>query len=146
MPTEKVNEITRLEWRELGFFYDRNTESKEWRVVGSARGLLSFLQELRNYALNPGNAALSEHIHLGPYMYLKIGTWSKPEITDDWIAGPPESFLELAAVAENLIPMARIGQVFKLREVFAPSSQYELLLEVANDEFDPARADAACWE
>jgi len=29
MPSPKINESTQREWRELGFFYERNDEAKE---------------------------------------------------------------------------------------------------------------------
>jgi len=42
MPSEATNNATRREWRELGFFYDRDDENKVWRLTGSRAGLLRF--------------------------------------------------------------------------------------------------------
>jgi hypothetical protein len=145
MPAEKVNEATRQEWRELGFFYDRDDGTKEWLIRGSRAGLLEFSRILREYSKNPGRQQLSEHDHLGPYMYLEIGTWSARVIDDHWIAGPPEDFGVLSALIAERLSKAKEGDMLRLREVYAPASPYELRLEVCGDEFDPAAADRACW-
>ena len=39
MRSEKKNEAIRREWRELGFFYDRNDSAKAWLIRGSRAGL-----------------------------------------------------------------------------------------------------------
>jgi len=36
VPSEAVNEATRRQWRDLGFFYDRDDAAKSWRIVGTA--------------------------------------------------------------------------------------------------------------
>ncbi len=42
MPSAKINEMTQREWRELGYFYDRDDSAKEWRLIGSKAGLRQF--------------------------------------------------------------------------------------------------------
>ena len=103
VPSAKINEATLREWRELGFFYDRDDSAKEWRITGSKGNLNRFVKILRDYASDARNHVISEHEHYGPYMYLEIGTWATPEITDHWIAGPWNNLLELAAVVEARI-------------------------------------------
>ena len=49
------NETTRQAWRELGFFCGRNDAEKEWRIVGSVKGLRKFAAEIRKYASNQAN-------------------------------------------------------------------------------------------
>ena len=137
--------MTQREWRELGFFYDRDDDIKEWRLQGSRAGLQKFATALRDYAAHPGHAALSEHEHLGPYYYLEIGTWSSPEITDHWIAGPLQELQELADSVDAYLVAALAGDCICLRALFAPSSSHELVLQVRDDDFDPAAADTACW-
>lgn len=145
MPTEEVNESTRGEWRELGFFYERDDEARAWRIVGTASGLKRFAQLLRMYARNPGRASLSEHEHYGPYMYLEIGTWSVPQITDHWIAGSQADLDLLAtAVEEELTHMVE-GRAASLGARFAPASAYDLVIELRGEPFDPAREDENCW-
>ena len=145
MPSAEINEETRRQWRELGFFYDRIDSAKEWRIVGSREKLCRLGKILRDYAADSRNEVVSEHAHYGPYMYLEIGTWTNSEITDHWIAGPLNKLLELAEIIESRIEKANVGDEIKLRDAFAPSSPYEVVLEVKDDSFDPALADSACW-
>jgi hypothetical protein len=101
MPSEKVNQITRDEWRELGFFYDFEEKSSRWLLVGSRTGLLKFRDMLTEYANNSRNDNLSEHDHYGPYMYLELMTWDKPQITEHAICGTLPDFKRLAEVVEK---------------------------------------------
>ncbi len=39
VPSKEANAVTKREWRELGFFYDRDERAKRWRIVGSASGV-----------------------------------------------------------------------------------------------------------
>jgi hypothetical protein len=121
-PTAKVNQRTRQEWKDLGFFYDLDTGAKEWRILGSADGLLLFAKLLREYAENPNNDTLSAHSHYGPYAYLEIGTSSKAEITDHWIAAPLNDLRELASLVRERIANAKAGDRLSFRKVFAPES------------------------
>ncbi len=143
MASEAVNAATRREWRELGFFYDRDDKNKEWRIRGSRRGLLKFAQILLEYSENPRREMLSEHDHLGPYMYLKIGTWNDRVINDHWIAGTLVDLDRLSVLVSTEVSRAAKGHVLRLRNAYAPTSPYDLVLEVCDDEFDPAAADEA---
>jgi hypothetical protein len=137
--------MTRREWRELGFFYDRDDAVREWRLRGSKAGLRHFSDALQAYAVDPRNEALSEHEHFGPYRYLEIGTWTTPEITKHWIAGPLSEIHQLGLTVQTQIDAASIGDCIRLRASFAPLSPYELVLEVQADSFDPVSADPLCW-
>jgi hypothetical protein len=141
VPSKATNEATRAEWRDLGFFYDRDDELRQWRIIGSKDGLALFARVLQRYASDPRNEMVSEHDHLGPYMYLKIGTWNAPDITDDWIAGTLPNLLHLSSIIEGKLPYAKPGDRIALRDAYAPTSSYELVLEVREDDFDPVRAD-----
>jgi hypothetical protein len=134
-------EATRREWRELGFFYD-NSESG-WRFVGSKAGLLAFASLLRKYSQNPKNAGLSEHDHLGPYMYLKLVTWTLPEITADGIAGKSDDFSRLAQLLESAVQTASLNSSFIISDQYQRNCQYPLRFEVKDDGCDPASFDAA---
>jgi len=74
MPTERINEATRFEWRELGFYYDQDQGGKSWCLVGSRSGLRKFAKLQREYADDLARSSASEHEHYGPYMYLKVMT------------------------------------------------------------------------
>ena len=96
MPSEAVNEATRKEWRALGFFYDRDDQLKEWKLVGSRSGLLKFRDLLIRYAASSRNEAKSEHDHYGPYSYLKVMTWTEPGMDRNGIYGTLQNLRQLA--------------------------------------------------
>jgi hypothetical protein len=50
---EKATSHTIDEWRELGFFYDLDEESKRWNIIGSATGLKNFCT-LKKVSGSPG--------------------------------------------------------------------------------------------
>ena len=145
MPSAEANEATRGEWRDLGFFYDRDDASNSWRIAGTVQGLRKFAGLVRDYALNSKNESLSEHEHFGPYMFLEIGTWSQPEITNHWIAGPLKDLSTLASLIESVADLSPVGERVSLRRLFAAESPYDLIVEVKDDGFDPAREDPQCW-
>jgi hypothetical protein len=141
MPSEEVNAATRKEWRDLGYFYDRNDSGKEWRLVGSRSGLLKFRDLLLRYAANPRNAENSEHDHYGPYMYLKVMTASEPGIDRDAVYGAVEDLRQLASLVETKLKNTRAGSVLRIQEEFTPDCEYSLLLDVRDESFDPGSAD-----
>ena len=145
MPSAETNEATREEWRDLGFFYDRDDASNSWRIAGTVHGLRKFARLVREYALNPRNESLSEHEHFGPYMFLEIGTWSQPEITSHWIAGPLKDLSSLASLIESVADTSSVGERVSLRRLFAAESPYDLIVELKDDAFDPPREDPQCW-
>ena len=96
---------------------------------------------MRAYASDPRSREISEHVHLGPYLYLEIGTWHEPLLDKHWIAGPLPDLLRLAALVQDLTAAAEDGDIIRLREVYAPASPYDLVLDVRDATFDPAGAD-----
>jgi hypothetical protein len=141
MPSDKVNKQTRREWRELGFFYDRDDEAKVWRFIGSRAGLIRFRDALLAYVADPRNALDSEHEHYGPYMYLKVMTWQEAGFDDNAIRAPLADLARLAALVETKLTTAQAGSVVRIQEEFVADSPYALVLEVREDGFDPATAD-----
>ena len=110
MSNEATNEAARRAWRALGFFCDRNDAAKEWRIVGSVKGLRKFASEIRTYASNPAHDRPSEYTHFGPAMNLEVGTWHQTEITEQWIGGPLVELLRLAtliALRANLLSVQK---------------------------------------
>ena len=144
MPSEAANEATRRAWRELGFFCGRNDAAKEWRIVGSVKGLRKFAAEIRSYASNPANDRLSEYMHFGPAMNLELGTSRQTEITEQWIGGPVAELRRLATLIELTVQDNVVGKRIALRSNFSPLSPYELILDVRDGAFDPALADPTC--
>jgi hypothetical protein len=143
MRSELTNEATRREWRELGFFYDRDDNSKRWRFVGDQKGLRRFAALLRKYAVDPRKAAQSEHDHFGPYMYLKLMTWPDPGLDGNAIYGPVDQLARLAGVVERHLAAASPGECRSIGEEFVRGAEYQLVLEVRAEGFDPASEDAS---
>ena len=144
MPNDETKEAKRRAWRELGFFCGRDVAAKEWRIVGSVKGLRKFAAEIRSYASNPVNDRLSEYTHFGPAMNLELGTSHQTEITEQWIGGPLVDLLRLATLIERSAQANVVGKRIALRANFSPMAPYELILEVRDDAFDPASADSTC--
>ena len=146
MSSEAAKEATRRAWRELGFFCGRDHAAKEWRIIGSVKGLRKFAAEIRSYASNPANDRLSEYTHFGPAMNLELGTSHQTEITEQWIGGPLMELLRLATLIERSAQANVVGKRIALRANFSPMAPYELILDVRDDAFDPASADPTCRE
>lgn len=138
---DRSKEQTRSEWRELGFFYDRDDISKEWLLVGSRAGLLRFGQLLRAYIADPRNKMKSEHEHYGPYMYLEVMTWTDAGMDGHAIHGPLTDLERLATLVEEKIAKLELGQRARIREEYASTSEYTLVMELRDETFDPASAD-----
>jgi hypothetical protein len=141
MPSDALKEETRKEWRELGFFYDCDSQTKTWRLTGSRAGLLRFRDALRSYVADPRNKLESEHEHYGPYMYLKIMTWPEAGCDENAIRGPLVDLERLATLIEAKLAGAHAGSSVLIREEFAVDSQYAIVLDLREDGFDPATAD-----
>jgi hypothetical protein len=140
MPIEDIRERTRRKWRELGFFCNRDDETKVWRLVGSRSGLMRFRDLLLEYANDPSNDYKSEHEHYGGYC-LEIMTWPEPGFDDHAIHGSLADLKRLAAIIEKRLAVAQPGDSICIQEEFAANSPYALILEVREDDFDPAQAD-----
>jgi len=141
MSSNGLNESIREDWRDLGFFYNRNDQDKTWTLTGSRAGLLRFRDALLAYAADPRNALKSEHEHYGPYSYLEVMTWPEAGFDRHAIRGPLADLARLAGLIEDKIAKARPGSSVRIREEFATDSPYALLLDVREDGFDPASAD-----
>jgi len=142
-PSEATNQATREEWRELGFFYECTDEPPCWRFVGSAAGLAKLVKLLDAYVRNPRNAALSEHEHYGPYMYLKVQTSESPEIDSQSIRGTLADLARLRDLVANGLRGLHPGQSRAIGPEYSPAVSLPLRLELREPEFDPASADPA---
>ncbi len=127
------------EWRELGFYYDINEDGNvnEWRFFGSKIGLQRFVTLLDNYINDPRNNSLSEHEHYGPYGYLKILTWDKPEITEDYFAGTIEDLKRLRDIISQKISETNSGQTFNIETVYGVGNSASARFFIMTDDFDP---------
>ena len=141
MPGDATNEATKREWRELGFFYDRDDQARIWKLTGSRAGLLCFRDALLSYAADPRNASNSEHSHYGPYAYLEVMTWPEAGLDEHAIRGPLTDLTRLAKLIEAKIATAHPSSTVVIQEEFAAYSPYALVLDLREDGFDPATAD-----
>ena len=140
-PSEASLRSIRDEWRELGYFYDRDDAARLWRIVGSSAGLIRFVTVLRDYVADPRNRKNSEHEHYGPYMSLEIMTWPTAGMDGHAIHGPLEDLARLADMVEGAVARLKPGETKMLRAEYAPEAKYELVIELRDDGFDPASAD-----
>ncbi len=143
MSSDATNRATRQEWRELGFFYDRDDEAKIWKLTGSRAGLLRFRDALLSYVADPRNVLKSEHEHYGPYAYLEIMTWPEAGFDEHAIRGSLADLARLAKLIERKVSAASPGSSVLIQEEFAVGSPYALVLDIRPDGFDPAVADTA---
>ena len=141
MASPAINELTRREWRELGFHYSLDAPSRTWLIEASPEGLLLFAACLRAFALNPASQELSEHEHFGPYMHLEVMSASVPEVNEHCIQGTPADLLRLAIIvkerASHLVPGASVNITCE----YAPASSHRLLLRAHPSGTDPASLD-----
>ena len=141
MKNAHMDQVTRDEWRQLGFFYDYDEHNMCWRFVGSRDGLMRFVEILESYAANPGNVGLSEHEHYGPYWYLKLITSQEPKITDSAIFGTLIDFQRLAESIRRKLDSGVAGNTFAIGDEYRAGSKGALQFEVREKGFDPASAD-----
>jgi len=141
MPSDATNRATRQQWRDLGFFYDRDDQARVWRLTGSRAGLLRFRDALLEYAADRRNTPKGEHEHYGPNMYLEIMTWQEAGFDGHAIRGPLKDLARLAKLVEAKLAQAHPGSSVLIQEEFAADSPYALALDLREDGFDPATAD-----
>ena len=139
--SDRTNDATRQDWRELGFFYDRDDQTRVWKLTGSRAGLLRFRDALLSYVSDPRHALKSEHEHYGPYLVLEVMTWPEAGFDDHAIRGSLADLERLAKLIEAKIITASPGSTVLIREEFVPDSPYALALDLREDGFDPATAD-----
>ena len=142
MLSDATNQATKREWRELGFHYHRDDQRKVWKLTGSRAGLLHFRDALLSYVANPRNALKSEHRHYGPYSYFEIMTCPEAGFDRRAIRGRLEDLARLAKLVESKLATATVGTSVRISEEFASDSPYALVLNLREDGFDPASADA----
>lgn len=138
-----VDALVRDEWRELQFFYDRDDNSRVWRLAGSCDGLKNIATLLREYVSNPVNQMISEHEHYGPYSYLKIMTWTEPEIGNNAIVGTLSDLARLAEIVDRCLESAKIGDVISIAKEYVEDADYDFILEIHPSNTDPVALAAS---
>jgi hypothetical protein len=126
------------EWRELGFYYQRDDDLKQWWLIGSQSGISNFTNDLLYYSNEVPLKEVSEHIHLGPHQYLKIMTWHIPLISEHAIGGTLEDIGRLKTKIDKKLSSTNVGETFEIGADYAPDSEYIIRFFVMSDGFDPA--------
>ena len=92
----KAAELTRQEWRDLGFYYISSTEQQKWILHGSKVGLLNLCKLVEEFAAK--NHPLGEHDHLLPHWYLTLTSCDTFSINSRGISGTPKQLNEFAKI------------------------------------------------
>lgn len=136
-----IDEMLRREWRELGVFYETDNETKEWKIYGDRKGIENLGTIIKDYCDTAGSSQISEHVHLGPYSYLKIMTWDSPFITTDVIAGTIDDLKKLSGLIKEKLRNANTGDSFTIDKEFGDNNEAKITINVMTDNFDPATMD-----
>lgn len=115
----KIKMMTIEEWRDLGFFYDYIKQEKCWLFIGSEKGIFKLYNTIKEYCQNPRNGQISEHYHLGPYMYLKIVTWNEPIINENGIYGSLEDLSRLADIIKTYLDKTKSSDTIEIDEEYS---------------------------
>lgn len=145
MEQHEFDELDKRAWKELGFYYEYNDEKREWHIYGDRMGLEKFGRAITAYCISPKNVVVSEHIHLGPYQYLKIVTWDEPRICDQGLFGSLEDLSRFTHIFETKLGLAKANDVFVIGEEYSETNTADLLVHVMETGFDPSSMDNATW-
>jgi hypothetical protein len=136
-----MDERNRKEWRELGVYYETDDNSKEWKIYGDRKGIENLISIINQYCNNETNHQISQHIHLGPYSYLKMMTWDSPFITTDVIAGTIDDLKKLCGLIKDKLQKAKTGDSFTIDKEFRGNNEAKITVNVMRDNFDPVTMD-----
>jgi hypothetical protein len=138
-----IDEMIKQEWRDLRFYYELEeyNDFKQWRFYGSKSGLLNFINLLEIYTANKANDKISEHDYYGPYHYLKIMTWDKPKITENYFAGTMEDLNNLAGIITSKLNAVGVGHTFVISKEYGESNTASARFFIMADDFDPVSMD-----
>lgn len=138
---DSLNEQTRSEWRELGFFYTYDDAKSTWTIRANRQGLLKFSATLKRYAADSRHEEISQHEHYGPYGYFKFVTWHEPKITEDGIYGTLGDFVRLADAVEQVASDGKLTGCSRIEPNYSEKNEASLELYIEADSFEPAEAD-----
>lgn len=139
--SDKLKQIIKEEWRQLGYHYDIDNKLKKWIFTASPFGLQDFVYHIENFADQSTSNTKSEHEHFGPYEYLKIMIWDSPGIDKDSIYGSREDLLRLAAIIKKHLTDENICKTITIRDKYTETAEYSLELNIQEYGFDPATCD-----
>jgi len=144
--SRKLRDITKEDWRILGFHYVRDDTAKKWVFTASRRGLEQLCFVLMDFARDPDNSRVGAHVHIGPYEYLTVMTTDSFRIERNRICG---TRAELAALSDKIASDLNDGEestVIRLSDAMLDASEYSIELRIMEYGYDPARADPQLWD
>jgi hypothetical protein len=146
--SEKLKNITKEDWRKLGFYYERNDMNKKWILVGSKNGLKDFCTILDRYTEDRKNISIGEHEHIGPYSYLTIMTSNIFKITADYICGSLKDIKRLSMILKTEIENTHDKELPKAKSIkdnFLINNDYIIEMRIMEYGYDPASTDTQLW-
>jgi hypothetical protein len=135
-----ITPVTGEEWRLLGFYHELDPDRRIWRLCGSRSGLLGFGRLVARHAESTAASTETEPLQLGPYGDLRVKFWERPGIDDESIHGRPDDLHRLAQLVESGLADAQPGAKVVIGPEYAGDVECSLLLQVMDDDFDPADA------
>lgn len=145
MKRHEFDELDRQAWKELGFYYEYDDEKTEWHICGDRMGLEKFGRVIVAYCTSPENREVSEHMHLGPYQYLKIVTWSEPKITEQGLFGSLEDLERFTHILRTKLELTKANDMFVIDEDYSKENTSRMLVHIMEEGFDPSSMDRATW-
>lgn len=134
----KAAELTRAEWRELGFYYVSHDGEQKWELHGSKSGLFNLSELLRNFAND--NREYGDHEHLLPHWYFTLTASDAFAIDARGISGTPEQLRNFATYFNGkVLSSANSSTVCVSKEIF--NTDYSIEFTVHGDNFDPSSKD-----
>jgi hypothetical protein len=143
--SEMLRNITKEDWRILGYYYGRDDDGRRWTFIGSKNGLRQFCVQLEDYASRARNHSTGAHDHWGPYMYLTIATSDVPAITKDNIRGSVVDLQRMSELVKRGIQETAVGGSFVIGEQYCSDCEYRMQFCIKEYGFDPAVADEQLW-
>ncbi len=125
-------------WKQAGFICWFDPLASTWRIAGSRESLRHFCEELRAHARS-GEKHRRGRGH-GPFPFINEGTRERPRISREGIFGTPDDILRLADLIERDLPRSVPGETQLIEWQYAENSPAKLVIEVREDDFDPATA------
>lgn len=134
----KAAELTRQEWRDLGFHYVSNTEKQKWILHGSKSGLLNLCKLIEEFAARI--LQFGEHEHLMPHWYLTLTSSDSFSINSRGISGTPEQLNQFSKIFSQSVQASDLEITSCLpKEVF--DSEYAIEYTVHGESYDPSSQD-----
>lgn len=135
------DELDKKEWVKLGFYYSYNKEVRRWEFTGDKVGLRNFYSEILAYVNSQTSNQLSEHVHLGPYAFLKIVTWDRPVINQDGFYGSLNDLKRLASIFITNLDLTTENGSFIIDKEYSEKNEASLIVNVKEKGFDPTSLD-----